>query len=191
MEYIYMTCFIIWCLFSLFKVYFYKKDISKKKYAKIITSQLRSSYIKEKRFKELYTYDNKAFSECNFLYDYFVEKADVLLNKRLDHSLYRSYETFFSAGIIVWFLLFYSMPKSFDTLLKVVLCVICGFCALYSFYFYQCYYSKEITYRDDPDYKNKIENDRSFRWGHYVAPDVNAKPDQIIKDAEELADLFY
>lgn len=191
MEEIYLICFVLWFLFTAYKYRGYKKDVDKKIYAQRIISRLTPEYIKEKRFKELYTYDNKAFSECNFLYDYFVEKADVLLNKRLDHALYHSYEIFFSAGIIVWFLLFYSIPKSFDTLLKVVLCVICGFCALYSFYFYQCYYSKEITYRDDPDYKNKIENDRSSRWGYYIAPEVNAKPDQIIKDAEELADLFY
>ena len=191
MEYIYLTCFVIWSLFSAYNIFQYKQNISKKKYAKLITSQLQNDYIKEKKFKELYAYDNKAFTECNFLYDYFIEKADVLLNKRLDYSLYRFYDRFFSAGAVAWILLLYSTPDSFHTLPKIVVFIICAACGMYSFYFYQCYYSKEITYRNDPDYKNKIENDRSFRWGHYVAPDVNAKPDQIIKDAEELADLFY
>lgn len=191
MEYVYLTCLVIWIMFSAFKVYTYRIDVSKKKYARIITTRLSSQYVQEKRFKELYAYDNKAFNECNFLYDYFIEKADVFLNKKLDYSLYKSYENFFSAGIIAWIILLYLIPNSFHTIPRIIICIICAGCGMYSFYFYQCYYSSEVTYRDDPKYAFKRDSDRSSRWQFHVAEQVNANQNQIIKDAEELADLFY
>jgi hypothetical protein len=47
------------------------------------------------------------------------------------------------------------------------------------------------SYRGDPLYHIKRETDLSSRWSRYVAPKLNVRDDQIIKDAEELADMFY
>ena len=193
MEEIYLICFVLWFLFTAYKYRGYKKDVDKKMYAQRIISRLTPEYIKEKRFKELYTYDDKAFEERNFLYDFFIENANVLLNKKLDHEIIISYGNVLGIVGVVWIILCSIIIKSsldFPLPMKIVLGLISFALALPAI-FKTVSFENNKSYRGDPLYHIKRETDLSSRWSRYVAPKLNVRDDQIIKDAEELADMFY
>lgn len=191
MEEIYLVCFVLWLVFTGYKYHSYKRDIDKKKYAQRIISRLTPEYIKEKRFKELYTYDDKAFEERNFLYDYFVENANVLLNKKLDYETLHSYENFCGFICFGW-IIFCGLAIQIQLYLpiRIVLGLI-SFCLAFPLFTKIVSFERNKSYRGDPLYLSKRETDLSSRWSRYVAPKLNVRDDQIIRDAEELAEMFY
>ena len=112
MEEIYLACYVLWLLFTVYKYRGYKNDVDKKRYAQRIISRLSPEYIKEKHFKDLYTYDDKAFEERNFLYDHFIENANVLLNKKLNHEVLHSYENMLGIACFGGMIFFHTYRES-------------------------------------------------------------------------------
>ncbi len=194
MEEIYLACFVLWLIFTGYKYHGYKRDIDKKKYAQRIISRLTPEYIKEKRFKELYTYDNKAFEEQNFLYDFFVGNANVLLNKKIDHEILISYANMLGIAGFGWLILLGGIIHGqliFPLPMKIVLGLICCGLSVSIFYNMVVSFENDKSYRGDPLYLSKRETELSSRWRRYVAPKLKVREDQIIRDAEELAEMFY